>query len=76
MTTHLLVNLDDIESPLERALHGISLGAADLFIAITEAQTNAECCALAKQIGNLVLTLQAAESAALERADALCGSQS
>ncbi len=57
----------------ERAAWNVDLATADLILAVTQCRTVDEALRLREFIEPLVLKLQAAESAALNKADALCG---
>lgn len=62
-----------IESTSDRAAQAVHMAVADFFVAISTAKTNAEALALRNTIGVLVLSLGAAEDAAGQKADTLCG---
>ncbi len=57
----------------ERAAWNIQLGVADLFIAVQACKTNNDAIRLNRLIEPLVLSLEAAQSAALLKADELSG---
>lgn len=61
-----------IKSPVDRAAQSVQLAVADLAVAIFEAKTTADALVIHRQINNLILSLGAMESAALEKADRLC----
>lgn len=57
----------------ERAAWSVDLAVADLILAVTQCRTTDEALSLFRHIEPLVLKLQAAESAALHKADQLSG---
>lgn len=61
----------DVELQIERAVFGIQLGVADIFIAIQSAQTIDEARNIHRMTQQLTELLLVCESAALDRADAL-----
>lgn len=63
----------EAEAPSERAVYSIDMGVADLFIAVLACKTTDDALRLSQLIEPLVLKLEAAQSAALHKADALSG---
>lgn len=61
------------ECSVERAAMNIHIAVADFFIAVQLAQTNDDAMRIYEMIAPLVLIVEAAESAALNRADELTG---
>lgn len=62
------------ESPSERATSAALMAGADFFIAIQQAKTVGEVLQIHHLIEEVLASMGAASSAALERADRLCGS--
>lgn len=61
----------DIESPAERAVFGVQLAVADLFIAICEAKTIEQAWQVHEMILPLVALLEVCERASLDKVEAL-----
>lgn len=61
------------QDPLEVASFNIHAAVADFFIAIQQATTVDQAITLRERLKGLWLVVAAAESAALEKADQLCG---
>ena len=60
-----------MEDPAERAAQSVHVAVADFVIEVQQATTADRCSAIAREIGQLVLCLQAAEDAALDKEDRL-----
>lgn len=67
-----MMSVETRESPVDRAAQSVHMAMADFFIAIQDAQTNADALRLHRLLGELALLVGAAEDAALLRAGDLC----
>ncbi len=64
---------DKPESPVERATYNALMAVADFHVAIKGAATVGEALTVQHLIAEVAASIEAAERAALARADALCG---
>lgn len=64
----------EAESSVERAAQTIQIASADFYLALERAHTSKEALRIWALLSECVLAMQAAENAALTRADLLCGS--
>ncbi len=65
------VDIPVLQDDLERTAQGVHMAVADFVILVQQAGTSSRCSQIARELGQLVLCLQAAEDAALDKADQL-----
>lgn len=65
-------SMAETDTPVDRAAKSVQMAVADFAVAIFEAKTTRAALIIRRQINELILSLGAMESAALEKADRLC----